>query len=305
MSTNSDINNNNKIINKLPSKIQHFLILARFDRPAGYMLLWIPTLWGLLASSIDQNINFKDTILYIILLLIGSIVMRGAGCTWNDIIDIEYDKKVARTATRPIASGNITKAQAFIFLMIQLLIGLTILLFLPINSIIVAIISIIPVVIYPFMKRFTYYSQAWLGLTFNWGIWVGWFIFSNDNLIIPLLLHITGVFWTLSYDTIYAHQDKTDDILIGVKSTALKFGSFTKLFLFIFYTIFIVIFYIVIKFLSNEIISLIPIFICIPLIIYYIYILDINNPKNCLNIFKANIYIGLILTLSFLFNLKY
>ncbi|MFL2660143.1 MAG: 4-hydroxybenzoate octaprenyltransferase [Alphaproteobacteria bacterium] len=302
MSTNSDINHNNKIINKLPKKIRRFLILARFDRPTGYMLLWIPTLWGLLASALNKNIIFQDIIFYIILFLIGSIVMRGAGCTWNDITDIKYDKKVARTFARPIANGDITKRQAFIFLIIQLSIGATILLFLPINSIIVAIISIIPVIIYPFMKRFTYYPQAWLGLTFNWGIWVGWFVFSNDNLIIPLLLHIAGIFWTLSYDTIYAHQDKNDDILIGVKSTALKFGNFTKLFLSIFYTIFIIIFYIVIKLLSSEIISLIPIFICIPLIIYYTYILDINNPKNCLKIFKYNTYIGLILTLSFLFN---
>ncbi|MGB1360949.1 MAG: 4-hydroxybenzoate octaprenyltransferase [Alphaproteobacteria bacterium] len=300
MSTKSDIDNNNFIINKAPKNIRPFLLLARIDRPIGVFLLYIPTLWGLMASAIYNNINLFNTIGYAILFFIGSVVMRGAGCTWNDITDVKFDRQVERTKNRPLANNTISKTQAYIFLFIQLLIGASTLLFLPINSVIVAFMSIIPVIIYPFMKRFTYYPQAWLGLTFNWGVWVGWFVFDGGNIFIPLLLHIAGICWTLAYDTIYAHQDKEDDMLIGVKSTALKFGEKTKLFLTVFYALVILIFYIISIILNAGNMALIAILISAIMFITYILILDINNSSICLKIFKHNMYAGIILGLSLL-----
>ena len=300
MSTKSDINKNDWFINIFPKNIRPFLYLARIDRPVGWLLLFIPTIWGLLAGSYYTQTPFIDTICYIALFMFGSIVMRGAGCTWNDITDVNFDKQVARTKTRPIANGDITKKSAFIFLIIQLLLGASVLLFLPKMSVILAFCAMIPVVIYPFMKRFTYYPQVWLGLTFNWGVWVGWFVFAEGNIIVPILLHIAGLFLTLAYDTIYAHQDKDDDILIGVKSTALKFGNKTKPLVSIFYIIVIAIFIKIKYILSMGNIALIPVFITAIYFIYLVAKLNINDSNNCLSTFKQNSYCEMILVLTFI-----
>ena len=300
MSTKSDINKHDWFINIFPKNIRPFLYLARIDRSLPMLLLFLPTLWGLLAGAFYSQTPLIDTVCYVLLFLFGSIVMRGAGCTWNDITDVDFDKQVARTKTRPIASGAITKKSAFIFLIIQLLLGASVLLFLPMWSIILAFCAMIPVIIYPFMKRFTYYPQAWLGITFNWGIWVGWFVFANDNLIVPLLLHIAGWFMTMAYDTIYAHQDKDDDILIGVKSTALKFGNKTKPLVSIFYIIVIAIFIKIKYILSMGNVSFIPIFITAIYFVYLVVKLNINDSNNCLKVFKQNSYCEMILVLTFI-----
>ncbi len=161
--------------------------------------------------------------------------MRGAGCTWNDITDRHFDAKVARTASRPIPSGQVTVTQAVFFMGLQMLVGLAVLLQFNDAARIVGVASLVLVFTYPFMKRITYWPQAWLGLTFNWGALMGWTALTGGLAWPPVLLYLAGIAWTLGYDTIYAHQDKEDDALIGVKSTALKLGAATKTWLALFY----------------------------------------------------------------------
>ena len=169
------------------------------------------------------------------LFAIGALVMRGAGCTLNDIVDRNFDGNVARTATRPIPSGAVTVRQALAFMVLLSLIGLVILLQFNAVAVAVGVVSLLLVAVYPFMKRVTYWPQAVLGLTFNWGALLGWAAVRGDLGVPSLVLYGAGIFWTLGYDTIYAHQDKEDDALIGVKSTAILFGETTRLWLYSFY----------------------------------------------------------------------
>ncbi|MDA0305072.1 MAG: 4-hydroxybenzoate octaprenyltransferase [Proteobacteria bacterium] len=215
-----------------PSFAKPYLRLARADRPIGTWLLLLPCWWGL-ALATPTWPDWQVMILF----AVGSIVMRGAGCTVNDIADRNFDARVARTATRPIASGKISVAKAVLFLGLQLLLGLAVLVQFNMFSIILGISSLALVAAYPFMKRITYWPQLFLGLTFNWGALVGWSVVTGSLAAPALALYGAGIFWTLGYDTIYAHQDKEDDALIGVKSTALKFGAATKPWLAGFYTI--------------------------------------------------------------------
>ena len=226
--------------------------------------------------------------------------MRGAGCTWNDIADRDFDKKVARTATRPVASGEISVTHALLYLAFQLLLGLGIFIALPFPAQIVSVLALIPAGLYPFMKRFTYWPQAWLGMTFNWGIWVGWLSFTTTDLHIPLLLHIASVFWTIGYDTIYAHLDREDDIIAGVKSSALKLGDKTKPAVGVFYTLFIcIILYIAYTLNINPLFYYIFVGVIISLL-YQIIKLDIHNSTVCLSLFKHNRITGILITLSLL-----
>ncbi len=210
----------------LPHWLQPYAQLMRLDRPVGWWLLLLPCWWGqglahvsLGHAAIDWRLAF--------LFFIGAIVMRGAGCTLNDLTDRDIDAKVARTMNRPIASGRIGVAHARVFLVLQLLVGLVILLQFNTYTVFLGAASLIIVAVYPFMKRITYYPQFVLGLAFNWGALVGWSAVTGRLSTAPLLLYAAGICWTLAYDTIYAHQDKEDDVLIGVKSTALKFGAQT------------------------------------------------------------------------------
>ena len=295
--TKSDINST-RIISLLPKSFQKYAILSRIDRPTGYLLLWMPIVWGIFASLSVQYNSFGDIAYISTITLIGSIAMRGAGCTWNDIADREFDKKVARTATRPVACGSVSVNKAIIYLMFQLLIGLGILLLLPTNAQIASLIAIIPAAIYPFMKRFTYWPQAWLGLTFNWGIWVGWLSFTSDALYIPLFMHIASIFWTLGYDTIYAHQDREDDLIAGVKSSALKLGTKTKPVIIIFYTIFALA-NIYIAYIAHYNKTFYFVFLCVIIsLLYQIIRLDIQNAQKCLHLFKHNRITGVLITLS-------
>ena len=295
--TKPDINNTN-IISLLPKGLQKYSILSRLDRPIGYLLLWIPIVWGAFASlSVGQH-SFGDIAYISVITLIGSIVMRGAGCTWNDIADQDFDKKVARTATRPIACGSVSVNKAIIYLIFQLLIALGILLLLPTNAQIASLIAVIPATLYPFMKRFTYWPQAWLGVTFNWGIWVGWLSFTSDALYIPLFMHMASIFWTLGYDTIYAHQDREDDLIAGVKSSALKLGTKTKPAVFIFYTTFALA-NIYIAYIANYNTTFYFAFLCVIVsLLYQIIRLDIQNAKTCLHLFKHNRITGMLITIS-------
>jgi 4-hydroxybenzoate polyprenyltransferase len=225
MSSAADIQAGDWIDRHVPAAWRPYCRLARLDRPIGTWLLLFPGWWSIsLAASPGAWLDFRLLILF----GIGALVMRGAGCTINDMIDRDIDAKVARTATRPLASGQLSLTQAWRFLFLQLGVGFVILLQLSWTAIWLGAASLALVAVYPFMKRITWWPQAFLGLTFNWGALMGWAALRDELAWPALLLYGAGFFWTLSYDTIYAHQDKGDDALIGVKSTALRLGAETK-----------------------------------------------------------------------------
>ncbi len=231
--TASDIRPDHWLYRLSPPAAWPYFSLMRADRPIGFWLLFLPCLWALLMAPIASG-GLPDWWL-LPLFAIGAIAMRGAGCTFNDIADRNFDALVARTATRPIPSGQVSVKQAVAFLGLQLLVALCVLLSLPWLAILMGVASLALVFTYPFMKRVTYWPQAFLGLTFNWGALLGWAA-AVDGLAWPALaLYLGGFFWTIGYDTIYAHQDREDDALIGVKSTALKFGRKTKPWVAVFY----------------------------------------------------------------------
>ena len=207
----------------LPDWMQPFAMLARLDRPVGIWLLYLPCLIGLAFVRMRTGLYIVD-LFWVPLFLLGAVAMRGAGCTWNDITDRDFDAQVARTALRPLPSGAVTLREAFIFMGVQLAIGLGVWACLPGDAKLVALAALPLVAAYPFMKRVTWWPQAWLGLTFNWGVLVG--AATAGNLSIPVFILYAGlVMWTIAYDTIYALQDREDDALIGVRSTARLFGK--------------------------------------------------------------------------------
>ncbi|MCR6633202.1 MAG: 4-hydroxybenzoate octaprenyltransferase [Magnetospirillum sp.] len=219
---NGDIPVGNWIDRWAPAASRPYLRLMRLDRPIGTWLLLFPCWW----SAALAAPGWPDLGLFA-LFAVGSVVMRGAGCTINDIADHRFDAQVERTRGRPIPSGAVSLKRAWAFLAAQLLVGLAILLMLNPFAIWVGVASLLLVFPYPLMKRITYWPQAWLGLTFNWGALMGWAAVRGELAAAPLLLYAAGLLWTLGYDTIYAHQDKEDDILIGVKSTALRLAAAT------------------------------------------------------------------------------
>ena len=204
-------------------KIKPFYELARYDKPIGFKLLMWPCLWSYLAATFFSNKSLE--IEYIIFFIIGSIIMRGAGCTWNDFLDQKYDSKVERTKDRPLASKNISSKAALFFLFFQLVAGFLILIQFNSLTIFIGILSIIPIVIYPLMKRITWWPQIFLGLTFNWGAIIGWTAVTGSFSIYCIALYLGCIFWTVGYDTIYAHQDKIDDEFLGLKSSAVFLGK--------------------------------------------------------------------------------
>ena len=218
-------------IDRVPGEgLRPYLRLARLDRPIGTWLLLLPCWWATAMAAPGWPDPW-----FMALFAVGALVMRGAGCTVNDIADRDIDKKVARTATRPITSGQVSVIQALAFLALQLGIGLAVLLQFNTYTVILGASSLVLVALYPFAKRVTYWPQFVLGLTFNWGALVGWAAVTGGLEAPAVLLYAAGLLWTMGYDTIYAHQDKEDDVLVGVKSTALKFGDATRPWLAAFY----------------------------------------------------------------------
>jgi 4-hydroxybenzoate polyprenyltransferase len=209
-----------------PDALKPYLRLARFDRPIGAWLLLFPAWWSQALAEVWLGRPYPD-LWYLVLFLAGAFAMRGAGCTYNDIVDRDYDKRVARTAARPIPSGQVSVAQAFAFLVLLCLAGLAVLLQFNWFTVGLGASSLALIAVYPFAKRFTYWPQAVLGLTFKWGALVGWAAVTGALGLPALLLYAGSVLWTIGYDTIYAHQDREDDELLGVKSTALRFGAAT------------------------------------------------------------------------------
>lgn len=270
--------------------LQPFFALMRLEKPTGIWLLMLPCWWGIaLAAESLPNIEL------LLIFSLGSIIMRGAGCTINDIVDRNIDNKVARTKDRPIASGKISLTQSLIFLAILLLIGLFILLSLNKLTIIIGLASMIYVIAYPFMKRYTYWPQAFLGLTFNMGAIMGFTAVAGKISLHIVYLYLIGIFWTLIYDTIYAHQDKDDDKLIGVKSTALKFAENTKLMLVIFAAIQSLLIIILGMSANLNIIYFIVNFINFYLLFWQINSLNINDAQDCMHKFKFSPLFGLLL----------
>lgn len=297
----SDIASNDWIDRIVPGPVRPYLRLARLDRPIGTWLLLIPCWWGTaLATASVLGPDPVRSLQYALLFAIGSLVMRGAGCTWNDILDRDFDARVARTATRPIPSGAISVTQAIVFLAAQMLVGLAVLVFFNAFTIAVAISSLLLVALYPLMKRITYWPQAFLGVTFNWGALVGWAAVTESLAVPALLLYAAGIAWTLGYDTIYAHQDKEDDALIGVKSTALKFGTNTRPWLWFFYTLTVIL--LVAAFWTADLR-----WTAYPFLAYAAFQLarqaatvDLDDPADCLTKFKSNRYAGLLVLAAML-----
>jgi 4-hydroxybenzoate polyprenyltransferase len=278
--------------NNFLNKIQPFVQLARYDKPIGFMLLFWPCIWSLLLYSL--HVGELVPLSFFILFFIGSIIMRGAGCTWNDFLDKDYDKSVKRTKDRPLASSKIKITTAIFFLIIQLFVGLLILIQFNKLTIIFGCLSLIPVFIYPLMKRITWWPQVFLGITFNWGALLGWMSVSNNfSSVYPLFLYIACIFWTIGYDTIYAHQDKDDDLLLNLKSSAIKLGENTKYAMLIFYSIFFIIFAVILLNLSNSLIIHIAILSLLVHLVSQIIYLDIDNSERCLKIFKSNNLLGI------------
>jgi len=225
------------LINRLPPAARPYALLMRLDRPIGWWLLLLPGWWAiaLSAGGID---SFRGWDFYLIILFFaGAVVMRSAGCIVNDLWDRDLDAKVERTRARPLASGAVKPWQAAAFLLVLLFIGLLILLQMPPLTIWIGIASLLFIAVYPYMKRITWWPQAFLGITFNFGVLMGWAAVTGGVGIATVVMYIAAFFWTLGYDTIYAHQDKVDDQLVGIKSTALLFGERSKKFVGLFYAL--------------------------------------------------------------------
>ena len=284
--------------------INHFLELTRLKRPIGYMLLFWPCAWGL-TLAYDFTSNYDLYFFYLFLFFLGSVFMRSAGCIINDIADKKFDQKVSRTKNRPIASGKISNILGLVYAAILCFCALLVLINFNNLTIILAFCSMPLAFTYPLMKRFTYWPQLFLGITFNYGLILGWTSIENEISIIPLVLYLGAIFWTLGYDTIYGYQDIADDEIIGVKSTSIKFKNNPKSFLFICYTI-TILSYLSLGYLMNVnyffyVGAVLMIF---HLFFYQLKSFDSKNVDNCLKVFKSNNSFGFIV-LIFIFLGKY
>ena len=273
--------------------------LLRLEQPVGFFLLMFPCFWGVLAASNSYQHLWSNIYLFIIF-AIGSIVMRSAGCIINDFFDKDLDKHVSRTSQRPLASGTISSFEALIIFSILNLIGLIILLSLNLLAIIIGLISFVLFILYPLMKRITYWPQLFLGITFNIGCLIGYATIANQLNIQIMLLYLAGIFWTIGYDTIYAHQDREDDLSIGIKSTAILFGNDTKHWIIIFYSLMVLCLILFGLLRDQNIYFFISLILVIAHLFYQIKRLNIEDKGACLKIFKSNQHLGLIVALTLL-----
>jgi 4-hydroxybenzoate polyprenyltransferase len=277
-----------------PAPAKPYLRLARFDRPIGAWLLLFPAWWSQALAELSLG-RTHPNLWYMALFLVGAFAMRGAGCTYNDIVDRDYDARVARTAARPIPSAQVSVGAAFAFLMTLCLTGLLVLLQFNWFTVGLGASSLLLIAVYPFAKRFTFWPQAVLGLTFKWGALVGWAAVTGALALPALVLYAGAVLWTIGYDTIYAHQDKEDDILVGVKSTALKFGAATPRWLAAFYAGAVVLWGAAGLLAGAHAVLLLAIAAVAVQLAWQIRTLDIDDPGNCLARFKSNQVVGWLL----------
>jgi 4-hydroxybenzoate polyprenyltransferase len=277
-----------------------FIELTRLRKPIGFMLLFWPCAWGL-TLAYDFSSNLGSYFFYLTLFFLGSILMRSAGCIVNDILDKEFDKKVQRTKNRPIASNKVSVNLAFSYTIVLCLLAFLVLVNFNNLTIFLALGSMPLAFTYPLMKRYTYWPQLFLGITFNYGLILGWTSVMGQINIVPIVFYIGAIFWTLGFDTIYGFQDIIDDEIIGIKSTSIKFKKNPKLFLLLCYLI-LISSLIAIGFFMNF---RYPFYIflsisAIQLLFFQIYKLDFKDPKNCFKIFKSNNLIGLIILINIL-----
>ena len=280
--------------------INLFIELTRLKKPIGYMLLFWPCAWGL-TIAYDFSKNLNTYFFYLILFFIGAVLMRSAGCIVNDILDRKYDKKVFRTKDRPIASGKISVKLGILYAAILCFIALLVLINFNKFTIIMALASMPLAFTYPLMKRFTYWPQFFLGITFNYGLILGWTSTGQSLSLIPIIFYFGAIFWTLGYDTIYGYQDIKDDEIIGLKSTSIKFKKNPYKFLYLCYTFFLSSIFLVGYLMKlNEIYFILLFLVAIQMIFFQLKKLDINQPENCLRVFKSNNFLGIIVYFAFL-----
>jgi 4-hydroxybenzoate polyprenyltransferase len=278
----------------LPDAVRPYARLARMDRPIGWWLLLLPCWWSA-ALAADALGRPYPSPWHLVLFLIGAIAMRGAGCTYNDIVDRDLDARVARTRLRPIPSGQVTVGQAKTFLVVQALIGLLVLVQFNRYAVLLGVASLGAVAVYPFMKRFTDWPQIGLGIAFSWGALMGWAAAVGSLALAPVLLYLGGILWTVGYDTIYAHQDKEDDALIGVRSTARLFGARTRPLLALFYAGATVLFGLAYLAAGVGLTAYAGLAFGAAHLAWQVMAVDIDDPDRCLDVFRANRDYGLIL----------
>jgi 4-hydroxybenzoate polyprenyltransferase len=283
----------NWVDNLAPAFTRPYLRLARLDRPIGSWLLLLPCWWSSALAGVRAD--HLPSFWHIVLFFIGAFAMRGAGCTWNDIVDRDLDAMVERTRSRPIPSGQVTAKQAAAFLVLQALVGVLVLLQFNRFTVMTGFASLLVVAIYPFMKRITYWPQIVLGLAFSWGALMGWPAMFGRLDWPALVLYAGSIAWVIGYDTIYAHQDREDDMLIGIKSTALLFGERTRPMLAMFYTAAVVLIGAAGIMAGGQLIFTLGLIAFAAHLAWQVLRLDISDPAHCLMLFKSNRDAGLIL----------
>ena len=274
-------------VDTAPRFMRPYLRLMRLDRPIGAWLLFWPCVFGLAVGAIALGEAYPPP-LEILLCAVGAIVMRGAGCTYNDIIDRDFDARVERTRGRPIPSGAVSVSAAWAFAIVLSLIGFGVLLFFNPFAILLGAASLLLIAAYPFMKRVTWWPQAWLGLTFNWGVPFGYAAMTGTLAPAALLFYAGCFFWTIGYDTIYAHQDKEDDLLIGVKSSAIRLGKRSKPWLYVFYSAAFVLMIAGGVAVGLRVVFVLSMLVAGAHLLWQLRRLDIDRPLLCLMLFKSN-----------------
>ena len=298
----ADAPSRNWVYHVLPRAAWPYAQLARWDRPIGWQLLLLPCLWSAaLAANVSAAIGTFDLARFVtqlFLFFVGAVAMRGAGCTYNDLVDHEIDQAVARTRSRPLPSGRVTRRQAKVFMALQALVGLLVLLQFNLFTIVLGIASLAIVAIYPFAKRFTDWPQFFLGMAFSWGALMGWAAEFSEVSAASLALYVAAIAWTIGYDTIYAHQDKEDDALIGVRSTARLFGERTGQWLIGLYGLTVALVALSIWLAGTGIVAWLGLAAAAAMLAWQIATLDIDDPEQCLALFKFNGVVGLCLFLA-------
>jgi len=280
-----------------PERARPYLRLARLDRPIGVWLLLLPCWWGVALAEVSRVSPFPN-LWFLALFAIGALVMRAAGCAYNDYVDRHYDAKVSRTASRPIPSGQITPSAALAFAAVCSFAGLMVLIQFNAFTIRLGVASLILVAIYPFLKRYTYWPQIALGLAFNWGALVGWSAVTGGIGLPAILLYCGSVLWTIGYDTIYAHQDKEDDLMLGLKSTAIKFGSNTISGVGGLYAGAAILWLLAGLFAGTHLIYITAVLLVSAQMAWQVTTLDIADAQNCLVRFRSNRDVGLVIFLG-------
>ena len=281
-------------------QLNYFIELTRLKKPIGFMLLFWPCIWGLVIGY-DFSTDIRVFIKFVILFLCGAILMRSAGCIINDIVDKDFDAKVERTKNRPIASGKVSIKLGLIYSMMLCIFAFIVLIQFNNFTIILALGSMPLAFTYPLMKRFTYWPQLFLGITFNYGLILGWTSTNEEFSIIPLIFYLGAIFWTLGYDTIYGFQDIKDDEIIGVKSTSIKFKQNPKFFISLCYFVFFICLVITGYNMDFNLVYYIGIVIVfLHLFILQINFLKISSSESCLKIFKSNNFLGMLVFISLL-----